>query len=207
MLAALAPLPLTIWNEYGDADAAWDGIVAVLWAQQGGLPTQTGVFIEERFRSSPLSIWLLHELVRTGRLGAARVARVMNVASAAAGLLIPLLAWRLLSRLRGRDEGIIAVLLLLTSPVFFRLRCYGLPTLPAFACFIGAVLCFDLAATRPRGRGTLAGCLVLLCLVLLCLALFCLAVLMKVDVVLLAPALVAIAWFGGRGPRWPGPPG
>ena len=185
VILVLAPLPVTIWNEFGDADAAWDGIVAVLWAQQGHLPTQTGVFVEERFRSSPLSIWLLKEAVRTGRLEPSEVARATNIITAGAGLLLPLLAWRLLRRLRGTDEALVVLLLLLTSPVFFRLRCYGLPTLPACALFVGGLLCFDHAAVRPQAWWWL----------LASAASLALAVLTKVDVVLLAPAFVGLAWF------------
>lgn len=187
----LAPWPVTVWSEYGDADAAWDGIVALLWGETGRLPTDSGVFVEERFRSSPLSIWMTGGLLRLGWIVPPAVPWVMNVATALAGLAIPVLLFRTLRRLLGQGPTLLALVLLLSSPVFFRLRCYGLPTLPAFALFVGSLLCFEVAGRSTRPRRWLAGSFLLLVL----------AVLVKVDVILLGPAFAVIAWYrGSRGP-------
>lgn len=176
-----AHLPVVAWNAYGSDDAAWDGIAILLWSQHDRLPTETGLFVEERFRSSPLPAYLTRRLLAAGVLRPSDVPLTMNLAAASAGVILPGLLFLLVRQLASAAEGVIASVLLLLSPEFFSLKLDGMPTLPATVLLLVAVWCFVGGMQPSRSRP------VLLALSALFLAA---ATLTKVDVILLSPALL-----------------
>jgi hypothetical protein len=182
---SLAHLPLAIGNAYGSDDAAWDGIAIMLWAQHDRLPTETGVFVEERFRSSPLPAYVIKRLLTARIVPYAGVPLVMNLATLAAGIVIPGLLFLLWRPLTTTAQAAIGVVLLLFSPEFFSLKFDGLPTLPSLALLLLSLLAFASAMRQPRWR---------VAKLLLAAGLFTVAVLTKVDVVLLSPALVVVTY-------------
>jgi hypothetical protein len=121
VFVALAHLPLVIWSAYGSDDAAWDGIAVMLWAQHDRLPTETGVFVEERFRSSPLPSYVIKRLLVAGIVPYRNVPLLMNVATLLAGVLIPGLLFLLWRPLATSSEAAMGVALLLFAPEFFSL--------------------------------------------------------------------------------------
>ncbi|HZL91839.1 MAG TPA: glycosyltransferase family 39 protein [Pirellulaceae bacterium] len=181
---SLAHLPLAIWNSYGSDDAAWDGIAIMLWAQHDRLPTETGIFVEERFRSSPLPAYVLKRLLAAGMVPYRNVPLLMNMATLVAGVLIPGLLYLLWRPLATSSQAAIGVMLLLFSPESFSLKLDGLPTLPALALLLLSLHLFSSGLREqhwPVVKLSLAA------------GLFVLAVLVKVDVILLSPALLVIA--------------
>ena len=183
VVSSLAQLPLAIWNVYGSDDAAWDGIAIMLWAQHDRLPTETGIFVEERFRSSPLPTYVIKQLLAAGIVPYRNVPLLMNAATLVAGILIPALLFLLWRSLTSSTEAAIGVALLLFSPEFFSLKLDGLPTLPALAIALLSLLVFASSIRHPDWRAAkllLAG------------GLLALAVLAKVDVILLSPALLVV---------------
>lgn len=193
-LLAAVHVPFAIWTAYGSDDAAWDGIVIMLWAQHDRLPIETGLFVQERFRSSPLPAYLLKLSLDAGLLAFTSLPLAMNAAAVLAGLLVPGLLFVVWRRLASDVEAAIAVLLVLVSPEFFTLKFDGLPTLPAVALFLAALWVLVASIQNVRGRSLLVAAFAVLVV---------LAVLTKVDVVLLSPAVVVIAWMTTSGAaRW-----
>lgn len=187
LLAALAlsHLPFVVLDWYASADAAWHGSVATLWAHAGHLPVESGAFVEMRFRSTPLYTAWVADALAAGRLAPVDVPRVFNWMGLPAGLAIPPVFYGLLRRLVSPRAALIAVALLLSSPLFFELRWQGFPSLPAWLALLVSLLAFERALDGMRLHpGWIAAAAASLAL----------AVLLKTDVVLLGPAYAVIAW-------------
>jgi hypothetical protein len=184
VVLASAPLPFVMIDWYGSADSAWAGVVAQLWAMEGVLPTDSGPFVEMRFRSSPLYVFGLKSLLEAELLSPRTLPYAMNLVAVPIGLLFPLVAYLLIRRLDSRHTAVPAVALLFFSPVFFRLRSYGFPALPALLFFMLALLAYREGIRTARIR---FGWLVISS------SLFTLAALTKTDVLLLAPSCLVVA--------------
>jgi len=184
IVLASAHLPFVMIDWYGSADSAWAGVVAQLWAMEGVWPNDSGPFVEMRFRSSPLYVFGLKSLLEAELLSPRALPYAMNLVAVPIGLLFPLVVYLLVRRLDSRHTAVLAVALLFFSPVFFRLRCYGFPALPALLFFMLGLLAFREAIRTARIRlGWLA----------ISSSLFTLAALTKTDVLLLAPSYLVVA--------------
>jgi len=184
-IAALLPLPFVMLDAYGEEDAAWDAVVAILWNLNGHLPVHAGVFIQERFRSCPLYVFLIKTLLSGGMLSVESIPYLINSVNIVVGLLLPACVFVLVRRLLGYRTALIATALLLSSPLVFAFRCYGFPAMPALLSVTVALIAFHSAAAGGGARRYVwLGLAALLA---------SLAALTKSDSVLMAPCFLAVA--------------
>lgn len=185
---ALAHLPFVVYG-YGETDAALTAIVATLWAQDGQLPLESALFVEERFRSNPLYVHLIKSLLCAEWISRDQIAAAMNGFTALCGIVLPAAAFIVLRRLTSPAEAAIATVLILVSPVVFHSNCIGFCTIPSLLGFLFSVMTFQRFMDRPDRRYGWAA---------LSAGLLILAVLTKVDVLLLSPCLVMTALIHGN---------
>ena len=72
---------------------------------EGVLPTESGLFVEMRFRSSPLYIFSLKSLLGAELLSPRALPYAVNLAALPVGLLFPLVLYLLVLRLDSRRTG------------------------------------------------------------------------------------------------------
>jgi len=185
---AISHLPFVV-DGYGETDAALTGIVATLWAQEGRLPTESGIFVERRFRSNPLYVYLLKSLLSADAISRDGIAAFMNGLTAVCGVLLPVGIFLAVRRVMSPAEAGLTTLLTLVAPVVFHSNCIGFPTIPSLLGFVCSILAFQRAIQAQRmryGWAALSGGLLIF------------AVLTKADVVLAAPCMLIVVLMRGH---------
>jgi len=131
---------------FGEQDAARLALDAVHWRAEHAIYLEA---VDYRLRTSPLYIHLLKLALDHG-LAVAALPRLMNGASVLFSTVCSLALYFLFRRFSTRHIAAAAVVIYALTPCFWLGSIYGMPTMPALACWVLALLAFARASDEPE---------------------------------------------------------